>query len=1007
MIPQELILKNFLSYRQAKLNFAGLHTACICGPNGAGKSSLLEAITWVIWGRTRTASEEDLINKGAKDVRVDFKFSYNYQTYRVIRTRKLKGGATLDFQIEHDGNFKSISGKGIRETQKLIIANLRLDYDTFINSAYLRQGKADEFMIRTPSERKKVLVELLKLNQYEDLAVKAKDFAKNLKGKIEELEANLEGINNKLKERDAIDFELINTTKDLKFLQDIQQKEQEKLQELRKVAHQKESQEEKLKFKENQYNSFQKKCNQIREERANIQAQLTELKMIIDDGENINLGYQQLQKLQQDEVDFREKFQIYQDVLQQKQNLEEQLRQEGNDLTLAIQREKTNLENLENKEQDLLIILKDKEQIQSDLEQLYHYRKTLNQLDDIQHEVAPLQQSRLNLCAEIEREKTKLNAKLEQLQGEEIKLNQELVKLSEKRKKFFNIEEQIKVLDNKYNYRERVKEKGLERKNLKEKCEQNKANLTEQLEKLETKLNTLRKEQAKCPLCEQNLDENHLNYVIEKTLKEKQDFEFQCHQYEEEIANYERKINQLREEYRILDKELSVYDDLKKQYIQLEEQLNTMEENSFYLQNVSDKKNMIENQLALGDYALDLQNQLRILDEKIEKLNYDEKTHSLVREEEKRWRKTEFKKVKIDDAEKLFKQIQQEKPLKLEQITNLETQLQELSKSSHLQVEINNKQAYLEEVNYDVNEHNKIREELKKAEIYQVKYFDLQQAEKQYPSLESKLNQLGEDLISSEEEKALIDKDLIIIKTELENSVDYSQDIQNLELQCEERRQDIDEKLTKKGGLTQSLTNLDSLKSEYEKIDNRLQEIRKKYRVYNELGIAFGKNGIQALMIENILPQLENEANLILARLTGNQLHVQFHTQKQKAKTSKKSSNKFKDTLEINISDSKGTRSYETYSGGESFRINFSIRLALAKILTQISGTSLQFLIVDEGFGTQDSQGCDRLIAALNAMANDFVCILIITHMPQFKEAFQTRIEVLKTNEGSQLKLST
>lgn len=1007
MIPQELILKNFLSYRQAKLDFAGLHTACICGPNGAGKSSLLEAITWVIWGRTRTASEEDLINKGAKDVRVDFKFSYNYQTYRVIRTRKLKGGATLDFQIEYDGNFKSISGKGIRETQKLIIANLRLDYDTFINSAYLRQGKADEFMIRTPSERKKVLVELLKLNQYEDLAVKAKDFAKNLKGKIEELETNIEGINNKLKERDAIDFELINTTKDLKVLQDIQQKEQEKLQELRKVAHQKESQEEKLKFKENQYNSFQKKCNQIREERANIQAQLTELKMIIDDGENINLGYQQLQKLQQDEVDFREKFQIYQDVLQQKQNLEEQLRQEGNDLTLAIQREKTNLENLENKEQDLLIILKDKEQIQSDLEQLYHYRKTLNQLDDIQHEVAPLQQSRLNLCAEIEREKTKLNAKLEQLQGEEIKLNQELVKLSEKRKKFFNIEEQIKVLDNKYNYRERVKEKGLERKNLKEKCEQNKANLTEQLEKLETKLNTLRKEQAKCPLCEQNLDENHLNSVIEKTLKEKQDFEFQCHQYEEEIANYERKINQLREEYRILDKELSVYDDLKKQYIQLEEQLNTMEENSFYLQNVSDKKNMIENQLALGDYALDLQNQLRILDEKIEKLNYDEKTHSLVREEEKRWRKTEFKKVKIDDAEKLFKQIQQEKPLKLEQITNLETQLQELSKSSHLQVEINNKQAYLEEVNYDANEHNKIRDKLKKAEIYQVKYFDLQQAEKQYPSLESKLNQLGEDLISSEEEKALIDKDLIIIKTELENSVDYSQDIQNLELQCEERRQDIDEKLTKKGGLTQSLTNLDSLKSEYEKIDNRLQEIRKKYRVYNELGIAFGKNGIQALMIENILPQLENEANLILARLTGNQLHVQFHTQKQKAKTSKKSSNKFKDTLEINISDSKGTRSYETYSGGESFRINFSIRLALAKILTQISGTSLQFLIVDEGFGTQDSQGCDRLIAALNAMANDFVCILIITHMPQFKEAFQTRIEVLKTNEGSQLKLST
>ena len=63
-------------------------------------------------------------------------------------------------------------------------------------------------------------------------------------------------------------------------------------------------------------------------------------------------------------------------------------------------------------------------------------------------------------------------------------------------------------------------------------------------------------------------------------------------------------------------------------------------------------------------------------------------------------------------------------------------------------------------------------------------------------------------------------------------------------------------------------------------------------------------------------------------------------------------------------------------------------------------------LIIDEGFGTQDSEGCERLIAAINAIASDFSCILTVTHMQQFKEAFQTRIEVYKTNNGSQLKLS-
>ena len=64
-------------------------------------------------------------------------------------------------------------------------------------------------------------------------------------------------------------------------------------------------------------------------------------------------------------------------------------------------------------------------------------------------------------------------------------------------------------------------------------------------------------------------------------------------------------------------------------------------------------------------------------------------------------------------------------------------------------------------------------------------------------------------------------------------------------------------------------------------------------------------------------------------------------------------------------------------------------------------------LIVDEGFGTQDAEGCNRLVAAINAIASDFACILTVTHMPQFKEAFQTRIEVFKGERGSLLRVSS
>jgi exonuclease SbcC len=84
MIPLQLTLKNFLSYREAVLDFRGLHTACICGANGAGKSSLLEAITWAIWGESRVSIADDVIHAGSDYARVDFELMIKvFVLYRV------------------------------------------------------------------------------------------------------------------------------------------------------------------------------------------------------------------------------------------------------------------------------------------------------------------------------------------------------------------------------------------------------------------------------------------------------------------------------------------------------------------------------------------------------------------------------------------------------------------------------------------------------------------------------------------------------------------------------------------------------------------------------------------------------------------------------------------------------------------------------------------------------------------------------------------------------------
>jgi exonuclease SbcC len=296
---------------------------------------------------------------------------------------------------------------------------------------------------------------------------------------------------------------------------------------------------------------------------------------------------------------------------------------------------------------------------------------------------------------------------------------------------------------------------------------------------------------------------------------------------------------------------------------------------------------------------------------------------------------------------------------------------------------------------------------LRQAQPWQLRYQELKQAKQQYPPLQNRLQQLEQLLQAKTATKSATKEQLDNLVAQMEKITDNREEIQDLEQQIQQQQRQIDELLSQQGRLEQSLTQLENLQTQYEENCQQLQEVKKQYKIYQELALAFGKNGIQALMIENILPQLEAETNQILARLTGNQLHVQFLTQKAgRSNTSKKKAPKLIDTLDILIADARGTRPYETYSGGEAFRINFSIRLALAKLLAQRAGTSLQMLIVDEGFGTQDNEGCDRLIAAINAISSDFACILTVTHMPQFKEAFQHRIEVRKTERGSQLILS-
>jgi DNA repair protein SbcC/Rad50 len=202
------------------------------------------------------------------------------------------------------------------------------------------------------------------------------------------------------------------------------------------------------------------------------------------------------------------------------------------------------------------------------------------------------------------------------------------------------------------------------------------------------------------------------------------------------------------------------------------------------------------------------------------------------------------------------------------------------------------------------------------------------------------------------------------------------------------------------GGAMQRLAALDALTERRGKLHGNLAEVRAEQGLYTELREAFGKKGIQAMIIESVIPEVETEANRLLNRMSEGRMSVRLETQREKV------TGGTAEVLDIIISDELGSRPYETFSGGECFRANLALRIAISKLLAKRAGAQLQTLVIDEGFGSQDTTGRALVIEAINSIQDDFQRILVITHIDELKDLFPARIDVFKTPTGSRVSIA-
>ncbi|MDA0365356.1 MAG: SMC family ATPase, partial [Chloroflexi bacterium] len=169
MKPLRLELKGFTAFREtAVVDFEDRRLFVITGPTGAGKSSLLDAITWVLYGQVPRvgASTRQLVTHGANAMSVRFDFSTRGRRYRVSRRAPGNTATRLERETE-TGEWEPLADRA-RDVTEQVTKILGLDYQTFIRTVLLPQNAFDSFLKGDQRERREIMSRLLGLGVYAD-----------------------------------------------------------------------------------------------------------------------------------------------------------------------------------------------------------------------------------------------------------------------------------------------------------------------------------------------------------------------------------------------------------------------------------------------------------------------------------------------------------------------------------------------------------------------------------------------------------------------------------------------------------------------------------------------------------------------------------------------------------------------------------------------------------------------------------------------------------------------
>jgi exonuclease SbcC len=887
MIPLKLHVKNFLSYSAPQdIDFEPYGLICLSGKNGHGKSSLLDALTWALWGQARKVSiapkaDEGLIHLGQTHMMVILDFMCNNTRYRVKREFTLtakKGHTNVEFGIlePETGTFKPLT-ETIRGTQETINRTIGLEYEGFINSACMRQGQSHEFSKKSPKERKDILAALLGLDHFEQVRRLALDKAREAQGAQEHMQSLVSTLQEELKEKKSLAEQLQSITGHLQHLQEKEKK--------------------------------------VLAESAAHESLIAEIKRQSMEVEKVRFKQSHLaQRLEQELLTIRTQVRTWREILK---------KQRTKPTLLTLEQERTDLQNKLN---TLRLLGAKKVQLKEEIllkqEALRIHKHEKNTIHG--HELETLDRRLLSESHSLETAHLKKEELTQRTLQHLSELNRVQSKYELLQKSLLPLQAELIV----------TREKRLERRKsyyhrFITQAQSLKSTLADIVQKKQLVDSA---EQAQCPLCEQLTNRDYLSH------KFKREEHLRSHQ----LARLSRVCTTLKSQ---LTTEHTDLEFLKKS--EAEQQI------------LRSQRIELEQQITKEQLAVDL------LEKESRMVVIVIATHTEQLNTLKIMRAKQVEEFELSSAQDTTAQTLEEDLTRLQR---------EVAHIGHDPEKEHTLALHLETVAQEVSQQTLM---LREFVLQDERKRSIHERCVQVRHLKKEMQELAQSIPTIKDEEHLVTQE-----TRLKES---------LKTIGQEKEQLIHQQ----GALEAQIYALEQKELALRSYTTLLKENSQSADEYLAIASAFSKDGIQALLIEEALPEIEEEANLLLARLTENRAHISIDSLRDTK------SGRTKETLDIKISDAVGVRPYEMFSGGEAFRIDFALRIALAKLLARRAGTALQTLIIDEGFGSQDEEGLTYIMQALHMIRDDFEKVIIVSHLAILKEQFPVHFEVYKTPQGS------